>query len=223
MIEILYKKPKGRGPYEEHALVIDYLPYGRPEDPPHRRRPVAQGVGKDFFILLDLEPREGAYLDLHEEVYIGPDSEKRDKVKRVVKRIRYEDLTATAKEELPVAVEKIIESNEEDFVRFFNEARPITPRLHQLELLPGIGRKTLERILEEREKEPFSSLDDIKERVKGLRMHPKDMIKERVLAEIKGETRDKYRLFVPVGGGRRRRGGPRRGGPPRGVRRRPRP
>ncbi|WP_456455448.1 DUF655 domain-containing protein [Methanopyrus sp.] len=204
MVEILYKQPKGKRPYEEYALILDFLPYGRAEEPPHKRQPVAQAVGKDFFVLLELAPKEGAFLELHEEVYVGRG--KRDKIHHVNRRLRYDELTATAREELPHAVEKIIEDNEKDFVRFFNEAKPITPRLHQLELLPGIGRKTLERILEEREKEPFESLDDIKERVKGLRMHPKDMIKERVLVELKGETRDKYRLFVPEfrGGGRRR-------------------
>ncbi|WP_456467421.1 DUF655 domain-containing protein [Methanopyrus sp.] len=196
MVELLYKKPPKGRPYEEYAIVLDFLPY-RPDAPPHERKPMAQAVGKDFFILLELTPKDDVYLDLHEEVYVGRG--KRDKIHHVDRRLHYDDLTQTAKEELPYAIEKIIEENEEDFVRFFNEARPITPRLHQLELLPGIGKKTLERILEEREKEPFESLDEIRERVKGLRRHPKDMIKERVLAELKGETRDKYRVFVPEG------------------------
>jgi putative nucleotide binding protein len=35
----------------------------------------------------------------------------------------------------------MVKEQEERFVEFFNKAEPITTKLHQLELLPGIGKR----------------------------------------------------------------------------------
>ncbi len=58
--------------------------------------------------------------------------------------------------------------------------------------MPGVGKKTLIKILEERERLPFVSFADIEERV-GLK-DPVGAIVERVLMEIRGE--DRYNIFV---------------------------
>ena len=61
---------------EEHALVLDYLPYGYPLD--NKMMPLAQAIGAKNFTLLQLIPRRGVKLEIGEEVYIGEG--KRDKI-----------------------------------------------------------------------------------------------------------------------------------------------
>ena len=77
-------------------------------------------------------------------------------------------------------------------IDFFNKAGPINMRLHQMELLPGIGKKHTTMILEERDIEPFKSFEDIKNRVK-LVPDPKKTIMRRIYVELNNE--DKHRLF----------------------------
>jgi putative nucleotide binding protein len=89
-------------------------------------------------------------------------------------------------------IESVVGANEERFVKFFNTAGPITTRLHQLQILPGIGKKTMWEILEERKKKPFSSFNDLADRVRI--QDPKKIVVKRVLMELQGE--DKYQVFT---------------------------
>jgi putative nucleotide binding protein len=180
---------------EDYMVVLDYLPLGKPNDP--RGTPIVQGVGTRYFALLEATPKPGAKILPLETVFIG--KEGRDKISVIKGRIHYEDLTSIAKDNLPRAIRKIIEENKETFLNFFNRTGPITIRLHSLELLPGIGKKQLIKILDEREKEPFKSFQDLKERTKLLG-DPIDMIVNRIIQEIRGDC--KYYLFArpPVRG-----------------------
>jgi len=65
-------------------------------------------------------------------------------------------------------IEEMVGEREEEFVDFFNNAQPINTRLHQLELLPGFGKKHTHEIVEARKGSPFKNFDDIKERVKSV-------------------------------------------------------
>lgn len=107
-------------------------------------------------------------------------------------RIQSADLSSASRGELEDAIEKIIVEKDEDFTNFFNKASPITTRMHSLELIPGIGKKHMWDIIENRRK-PFNSLSDIKERL-PLITDPKKGIKERILSELEGN--EKYYLFV---------------------------
>jgi putative nucleotide binding protein len=179
--------------YEDRGIVLDFLPQGKADDPRpiHLREQLAQVLGDTFFTLLEVVPKEGVTLVPHERVAIG--KEQRDKVDRVKHRVSYTELSAAAKAELPSAVEKLISENPDRFLDFFNKAPPITTRFHQLELLPGIGKKLMWAIIEERKKGPFKSFQDLEKRVKGL-SDAKKMIAKRVAMELEGV--DKYRAFV---------------------------
>jgi len=179
--------------YEDRGIVLDFLPQGKADDPRpiHLREQLAQVLGDTFFTLLEVVPKEGVTLTPHERVAIG--KEQRDKVDRVKHRVSYTELSAAAKAELPSAVEKLINENPDRFLDFFNRAPPITTRFHQLELLPGIGKKLMWAIIEERKKGPFKSFQDLEKRVKGL-SDAKKMIAKRVVMELEGV--DKYRVFV---------------------------
>jgi len=91
-------------------------------------------------------------------------------------------------------VEQIVRENEQRFVDFFNKSVPLTPKFHMLHLLPGIGKKLLWEILEERGKKPFESFEDISRRIRSL-SHPDRMIVTRILREIE-DPNEKYHVFT---------------------------
>lgn len=182
---------------EEFAVVLDFLQHGYPFDsrPSHRKSPIAQAIGKKFFFLLEVIPKKGINLQPGQEVYIGQG--KRDDVHHITGRIPLDKLTQTARGELDALLKSLVENNEQRFVAFFNKAGPINTRRHQLELLPGVGKKHMWEILERRDEKPFESFKDIRDRVK-LMPDPEKAIIKRIMMELSGE--DKYRLFVGIGG-----------------------
>ncbi|HLH85933.1 MAG TPA: DUF655 domain-containing protein [Thermoplasmataceae archaeon] len=179
---------------EEFAYILDYLPQGRASDKSYHKTPLALAIGENEFKLLELIPRENAVITVGERVYVGKDTSKRDKIISVKRRIAYSDLTNAAMNELPFIVEKLVEAKEKDMIRFFNVAEPINARLHTLELLPGLGNKTMWTIIEERKKKPFESFKDLTDRVKTLHNVQK-MIASRIIEELR-ERNEKHKLFV---------------------------
>lgn len=178
---------------EEHAIILDFLPNGYHLDsrPMHMKTPIAQALGKNHLILVELVPKKGIFLQPREEVYVGEG--KRDKIHHIVGKINVDKLTETAKIELEEIIHDIIKKNESKFVEFFNKSVPINTRRHQIELLPGIGKKHMWEIIEERKGNPFKSFEDIKNRIK-LMPDPEKVIAKRILSELSGG--DKYKLFV---------------------------
>lgn len=208
---------------EDWAYILDFLPRGRPDDP-RRRDPVAYGVGERNFVLLELMPRPDANMLVGDRVYLGRDEEEARRtspVDRVRGRIRPEDLTHAALSEMPFVLEQMVKAQDERFIRFFNEAGPVTTRMHMLELLPGLGKKLMWAILEERKKGTFQSLHEMDTRVKALHQ-PEKLIAHRIEAEITN-PQEKYHIFAqppPVEGEDFRgghRGPPRHGSGPRGT------
>jgi len=90
-------------------------------------------------------------------------------------------------------IDKIIDQNGKRFINFFNIAGPVSTRLHSLELLPGIGKKHMWAIINERKRKKFESFENLKKRVEML-PDPKRMIKKRIIEELKES--DRHRLFV---------------------------
>ncbi|MDK2834616.1 MAG: putative nucleotide binding protein [Methanolobus sp.] len=179
---------------EEYAWVLDYLPYGSNEDkrPSYQKKPVVQAIGERNFVLMELIPKEGKSPSIQSRVYIGEGD--RDEIDHVKHRIGYTNLSHGAQLELPFILEMNVKSDEERFVKFFNDAHPITNRLHMLELLPGIGKKLMWAIIDERKKGVFKSLDDLHARVGGVHS-PQKVIANRIIEELKDEN-IKYRLFT---------------------------
>ncbi len=180
------RKPRMK---EENVIVLDFLQHGHHFE--EKRIPIAQCIGKNHLILLEVVPKRGVTLRPGEEVYIGDG--KREKVHHVVGKINYDKLTETAKMEFEEVMKKMIDKNIEEWIEIFNKAGPISTRLHQLELLPGIGKKHMWEIIEERDVEPFKDFEDLKERV-SLMPDPKETILKRIKMEL--QNKDKYRLFV---------------------------
>ncbi|MBD3361513.1 DUF655 domain-containing protein [Candidatus Woesearchaeota archaeon] len=178
---------------EEYAIVLDFLPHGYPLDkrPSHKKTPVVQAIGKSRFVLLELVPKKDIFLQPYEEVYIGEG--KRDKIHHIMGKLPLDKLTATAKNELDYVIKDIVMKNEKIFVDFFNNAQPLTTRMHQLELIPGLGKKHMWEILEKRKDKPFKDFKDLKTRIKLL-PNPEKAVIKRILNEVSGK--EKHKLFV---------------------------
>jgi putative nucleotide binding protein len=177
--------------YEEYAYVLDYLTHGRPSArPSYRAGALVQVVGEEFFTLLEAIVREGLVIKPYERVYVGKES--RGEITYIIGRIGYDELTSSAKLELPIAVEKIVLNREPWFINFFNTTQAITPRMHALELIPGIGKKYMWQIINERERSQFKNFDDLQKRANIP--SPAKLIAKRILEELSGES--KYRLFT---------------------------
>ena len=175
---------------EEKAFVLDYMPTGKPSAP--KTEALAQVLGKDHFTLLEVVPKVGASFTIGEEVYVG--KEDRPKVELVKGRITFRDLTSNSLAELEEVVGKIVIANKEKYLGFYNTSKAISLRRHQLELLPGMGKKHMLALLDEREKKPFATLEEIPLRVKGTPEPVKSIVK-RIIEELEGPE-DKHYLFV---------------------------
>ncbi len=176
--------------YEEFAYVLDFLSRGKSVVIKGREGPIVQAIGEDRLTLLELLAIENQNFDPGEKVRIG--KEGREKIISVLGKLAFEELTLESRSSLLAVVEKIVKSNEPRYVAYFNELQPLTPRLHGLELIPGIGKTFMKQIVDLRERQPFTSFDDLQHRV-GLR-EPAKLVARRIVEEISGGSR--INLFV---------------------------
>lgn len=174
---------------EEYAIILDYLQNGYPLE--GKMMPIAQAVGKINLTLLELVPRRGINLQTGEEVYIGDG--KRDKIYYILGRLKKEKITESAKNQLQEFISKIVKENEKKFVGFFNKADAINKRMHQIELLPGMGKKHMKEILEKRKESEFESFEDMKKRIPNL-PDPEKSIQKRIFQEL--TNLERYNLFT---------------------------
>src|ERR1700733_15936698 len=142
--------------YEEFAYVLDFIPRGKSSIIKGREGPLIQALGEERLTLLELVAGENEDFETGEKLRIG--REGRAKIVSVFGKLGYEDLTTEAKDELLSVCEVVAKNNEARYVAYFNELQPLTPRLHGLELIPGIGKTFMKTIIELREEKPCASL-----------------------------------------------------------------
>lgn len=174
---------------EDYAWVIEYLSAGRADA--IKKEPMVQLLGSRFFTLLEASVNPTANITLGQKVCVG--KEGRNEIAHIKGRISHNELTNGAREFLPTMIKKIVVEREVDFVNFINNSRPISIRVHTLDLLPGIGKKNMEAILKERGIKPFESIADLHKRVPSL-ADPTNVFVHRILSELEGK--EKYYLFT---------------------------
>jgi putative nucleotide binding protein len=170
------------------AAVLDVLPHGRSDDdrPQHQKEPLAFALGVDEFYIYELTLSDDDDIAFGDRIDLTAYGR--------ITEVDFENLPSGARQELEYAVDDIVEADEQRFVDFYNDAQPITLRLHQLNLLPGIGKKLRNTILDERKRNPFESFEDLEERVSGLH-NPREVLVERIQEELRDDDL-KYRIFV---------------------------
>jgi len=176
--------------YEEYAYVLDHVERGKSSTVRGREGIIVTAIGEDRLTILEILGVADSTFDVSERIYIG--KEGRTKVQSVLGKMSYQKISQTAQSELPGVIEKIVMQNEKRFIDYLNNAQPLTPRIHALELIPGIGKTYMKIMLEEREKTQFESFEDLQNRV-GLK-EPIKQITKRIMEEITGEAR--MNLFV---------------------------
>jgi len=187
---ILYREQHLPRKYEEHAYVLDFNPRGKSSTVKGRDGIIVTAIGEDRLTLLEILGVPNSTFEIGEKIYIG--KEGRTKVLSVLGKLDYEHISSSSQTELQGVVENIVTKNESKFVEYLNNAQPLTPRIHALELIPGIGKTYMKIMLEERDKKKFESYDDLQERV-GFK-EPIKHISDRIMDEITGESR--MNLFV---------------------------
>jgi putative nucleotide binding protein len=171
--------------YEEYAYVLHFILRGKSTIIREREGPIVEAIGQERLTLLELLATGDTEFTVGEKVSIG--KENRTKVVSVLGKLDYDELTNEARNELEGVLEKLIRENEKRFVAYFNELQPMTPRLHALELIPGIGKTFMRQIVNQREKKPFESFKDLEQRV-GLR-DPAKLLARRIIEELSGGSR----------------------------------
>ena len=174
---------------EEYAIILEYLPNGYPLE--KKIMPIAQAIGESNLTLLELVPRRGISLELGEKVYIGED--KRDKIYYILGRLNKEKLTEPGKEELIDFIENLVKEKETEFIDFFNKSEAINKRIHQIELLPGLGKKHMQEILKQRQENSFETFEDMKNRIQNL-PDPEKAVAKRIFQEL--TNMERYNLFT---------------------------
>lgn len=189
------REPYARYPRirDVYVIILDYMPNGNPLDrhQQHRNSPIAQAIGTKYLYLLELIPIAGHHLNIGERIYVEP-GPRGYQGPRFGDRLLWQDLTGIARDNLYKALRDIVVEKERIYTEFFNVASSINIRLHMFELLPGIGKKSLEILLSERKKKPFESFKDIAQRAKI--QDPVKIIVDRIVLELMGG--EKYYLFV---------------------------
>ena len=139
---------------------------------------------------MELVPGRGTTLEIGEKVYIGEG--KRDQIYYILGRLHKEKLTEAAKEQLKEFINLVVKENNKKFVDFFNKSEAINKRVHQIELLPGLGKKHMQEILRQRKEKEFESFEDMKKRIQNL-PDPEKAVEKRIFQEL--TTIERYNLF----------------------------
>jgi len=171
--------------YEEYAYVLDFSHHSKSQMIRGREGPILQAMGEERLPLLEVLALSRVEFQVGERIYIG--KEGRTKVVSVLGKLTYEDLSSDAKGELESIAELVVKNNEDRYIDIFNSLHPVTPRLHSLELIPGIGKTFMNQIISERSRFPFKSFDNLQERT-GLK-DPIKLISKRIVVEISGGSR----------------------------------
>jgi len=179
---------------EEYAHILDYLAQGLPSGNFTKREPLCYAVGEEEFKLFEIVPKANAVINLGDRVYIGKDASMRAHVDHIKRRVGFEELTSAAKAELDFVVLDIVMNEQPKFIRFYNESEAISLRKHMLEELPGLGKKTLISILDERKKGAFKDFADMGTRVPLLK-NPEKLIVRRIVMELSDMSLKHY-IFV---------------------------
>jgi len=202
-----YRRTSRRPPYQKkgpkqkkqfikkfrEVVILDILLHGHPEEdkPSWSKTPLAQVLTFPDFVLYEVKVNRDSDIKVQEkntyEEFI-----KQNKLRDVLKKIDFNDLTNTSKALIQPILEKEVLNYEVEFIAFFNNSTSITPRMHALKLLPGIGQKHMWEILNERERQKFATFQDIADRTSIS--NPAKLIAQRIIKELQREG-VKYYLF----------------------------
>ena len=173
---------------DEYAYVLEYLPFGLQDS---KDRKATAIILTDSLGLLLVALKKDVKVEPGMRVYIGEN--KREEVHHIIQRITPDKLNGNGLEMLNDKIHDIVSKNESNYIAIINRLGPINVRLHSLALIPGAGKKMVQKIIEERNKGEFKSYKDFDERV-GFTSGITKSIEARIKEEL--ENKDKYKIFT---------------------------
>jgi len=175
------------------VIILDILLHGHPEEdkPSWSKTPIAQVLTLPDFVLYEVKCNKDSDIKVQEK-NIYEEYLKQNKLGEVLKKIDYNELTNTSKALIQPILENEVLNYEEEFINFFNNSTSITPRMHSLKLLPGVGQKHMWEIIEARNRQKFTTFQDISDRTSMS--HPAKQVALRIIKELQREG-VKYYLF----------------------------
>ncbi|MCL4400752.1 DUF655 domain-containing protein [Candidatus Parvarchaeota archaeon] len=173
---------------DEYADVIEYLPYGMPNS---RDRHPSAIILTDSLSLLLAALKKDVVVEAGKKVYIGEN--KREEIHHIIERITPDKLNSSGMDTLNSLIQKAVIDNEKKYIGIINTLGPINVRLHALELIPGMGKKMTQKLLEERKKKAFESYSELNERLQ-LSSNIARGVEGRIFEEM--ENKDKYKIFT---------------------------
>ena len=174
-------------------IILDLLLHGHPEEdkPSWSKIPIAQVLTFPDFVLYEVKCNRDSDIKVQEK-NTYEEFLKQNKLGDVIKKIDYNDLTNTSKALILPLLETEVLNYEEEFINFFNNSTSITPRMHSLKLLPGVGQKHMWEIIDARNRQKFTTFKDISDRTSMSQ--PAKQIALRIIKELQREG-VKYYLF----------------------------
>ncbi|NHJ22571.1 MAG: DUF655 domain-containing protein [Candidatus Lokiarchaeota archaeon] len=174
-------------------IILDLLLHGHPEEdkPSWSKIPIAQVLTFPDFVLYEVKCNRDSDIKVQEK-NTYEEFLKQNKLGDVIKKIDYNDLTNTSKALILPLLEAEVLNYEEEFINFFNNSTSITPRMHSLKLLPGVGQKHMWEIIDARNRQKFTTFKDISDRTSMSQ--PAKQIALRIIKELQREG-VKYYLF----------------------------
>ena len=175
------------------VIILDILLHGHPEEdkPSWSKTPITQVLTLPDFVLYEVKCNKDSDIKVQEKATYE-EFLNQNKLREVIKKIDYKDLTNTSKALLQPILESEVLNHEEEFINFFNNSTSITPRMHSLKLLPGVGQKHMWEIIEARNRQKFTNFQDISDRTSMS--HPAKQVAQRIIKELQREG-VKYYLF----------------------------
>ena len=172
--------------------ILDILQHGGVDKAGHQWSPIAQIVEGSKFQLYEIRLNKSRIAErkLQEKIIV---TENQNIFERIQRKITFLDLTPTSSSTLDLVIGQYVNENEPRFIEFINKSGPITIKRHSLEILPGIGKKLMWEIINNRERPPFTSFDDLHSRVPGFK--PVETFTRRIVDEIRDDELKHY-LFV---------------------------
>jgi putative nucleotide binding protein len=202
-----YRRPPRRGSYRgrdpgkkkqfikkfREVIILDILLHGHPEEdkPSWSKSSLAQVITFPDFVLYEVKINRDSDIKVQEK-NTYEEFTRQNKLRDVIKKIDYKDLTSTSKALIQSLLEQEVMNYQDEFINFFNNSTSITPRMHALKLLPGIGQKHMWEILDARNRQKFTTFQDISDRTSIS--NPMKLIAQRIIKELQREG-VKYYLF----------------------------
>ena len=144
------------------VIILDILLHGHPEEdkPSWSKTPISQVLTFPDFVLYEVKCNKESEIKVQQK---GTYEEflNQNKLREVIKKIDYKDLTNTSKALIQPILESEVLNYEEEFINFFNNSTSITPRMHSLKLLPGVGQKHMWEIIEARNRQKFTTFQEL--------------------------------------------------------------